>query len=57
MYAVAFRFPFTGTKGPILNCEKQPQTIIPPQLFTVGTMQVGAGRVLMALLSTFNPKT
>ena len=28
LYAVALRFPFTGTKGPSSNHEKQPQTII-----------------------------
>ncbi|KAK6297583.1 hypothetical protein J4Q44_G00321660 [Coregonus suidteri] len=42
LYAVAFRFPFTGTKGPSPNQEKQPQTIIPPPPnFTVGTMHWG----------------
>ena len=30
LYAVALRFPFTGTKGPSSNHEKQPQTRIPP---------------------------
>jgi hypothetical protein len=30
VYPVALRFPFTGNKGPSLNHEKQPQTIIPP---------------------------
>jgi hypothetical protein len=30
LYAVALRFPLTGTKGPSPNHEKQPQTIIPP---------------------------
>uniref|UniRef100_A0A4W5PBT2 HIVEP zinc finger 2b n=1 Tax=Hucho hucho TaxID=62062 RepID=A0A4W5PBT2_9TELE len=35
-------FPFTGTKGPSPNHEKQPQTIIPPPPnFTVGTMHWG----------------
>ena len=43
--AVALRFPFTGTKGPRLNHEKQPQTIIPPPPnFTVGTMHLGRKR-------------
>ena len=28
-YAVALRFPFTGTKGPSPNHGKQPQNIIP----------------------------
>ena len=42
LYAVALRFPFTGTKGPSLNHGKQPQTIIsPPPNFTVGTMHWG----------------
>ena len=42
LYAVALRFHFTGTKGPSLNHEKQPQTIIPhPPNFTVGTMHWG----------------
>ena len=40
--AVALIFPFTGTKGPSPNHEKQPQTIIPPPPnFTVGTMHSG----------------
>uniref|UniRef100_A0A0E9T0A5 Uncharacterized protein n=1 Tax=Anguilla anguilla TaxID=7936 RepID=A0A0E9T0A5_ANGAN len=31
--------PFTGTKGPSLNHEKQPQTIISPPLnFTIGSI-------------------
>ena len=39
---LALRFPFTGTKGPSPNYEKQPQTIIPPPPnFTVGTMHSG----------------
>jgi hypothetical protein len=39
---VALRFPFTGTKGPSPNHEKQPQTIIYPlSNFTVGTMHWG----------------
>ena len=39
LYAVASRFPFTETKGPSPNHEKQPQTIIPPPPnVTVGTM-------------------
>ena len=39
LYAVALRFPFTGTMGPSPNHEKQPQTIIPsPPNFTVSTM-------------------
>ena len=38
LYAV----PFTGTKGPSPNHEKQPQTIIsPPPNFTVGSMHSG----------------
>jgi hypothetical protein len=38
LYAVELRFPFSGTKGPSQNHEKQPQTIIPPPPnFTVGT--------------------
>jgi hypothetical protein len=42
---VVLRFPFTGTKGPRLNHEKQPQTIIPPPPnITVGTMQLGLWR-------------
>jgi hypothetical protein len=42
LYAVALRFPFTGTKGPSSNHEKQPQTIIPPpQNFTDGIMYWG----------------
>jgi hypothetical protein len=43
-YAVALRFPFTGTKGKSPNHEKQPQTIIPPIIFTVGTMHSGRCR-------------
>ena len=39
--AVALRYPFTGTKGPSPNDEKQSQTIIPPPPnFTVGTMHL-----------------
>uniref|UniRef100_A0A8C5R0U7 Uncharacterized protein n=1 Tax=Leptobrachium leishanense TaxID=445787 RepID=A0A8C5R0U7_9ANUR len=39
-YAEAFRVPFTGTKGPSQDPEKQPHTIIPPPpSFTLGTMQ------------------
>ena len=40
--AVALIFPFTGTKWPSPNHEKQPQSIIllPPN-FTVGTMHWG----------------
>ena len=39
LYAVALRFPFTGTKEPKPNLKKQPQTIIPPPPnFTVNTM-------------------
>ena len=39
LYAVALRFPFTRTKGPSTNHEKQPQTISPPTPnITVGTM-------------------
>jgi hypothetical protein len=30
LYVVALTFPFTGTKGPSPNHEKQPQTITPP---------------------------
>ena len=30
LFAVALRFPFTGSKGPSPNHEKQSQTIIPP---------------------------
>ena len=42
LYAVALIFPFTGTKGPSPNQEKQPQTINPPlPNFTVGTMHSG----------------
>ena len=42
LYAVALRFPFTGTKGPSSNHDKQLQTIIPlPPNFTVGTMHLG----------------
>ena len=42
LYAVALTFPFTGTKGPNPNREKQPQTIIPPPPnFTAGTMHSG----------------
>jgi hypothetical protein len=42
LYVVALRFPFTWTKGPSWNYEKQPQTIIlPPPNFTVGTMHLG----------------
>jgi hypothetical protein len=42
VYPVALRFPFTGTKRPSPNHEKQPQTMIyhPPN-FTVGTMYWG----------------
>jgi hypothetical protein len=40
LYAVALRFPFTGTEGPSPNHEKQPQTIIPPSPnFTIGIRQ------------------
>ena len=38
---VCCRFPFTGTKGPSPNHEKQPQTIPPPPNVTVGTMHWG----------------
>ena len=42
LYAVALRFPFTRTKGPSPNHEKQPQTIIPPEPnFTVCAMHSG----------------
>ena len=42
LYAIALRIPFTGTKGPSPNHEKQSQTIIPPPPnFTVGTMHWG----------------
>ena len=42
LYTVALRFPFTATKGPSLNHEQQPRTIIPPPPnFTVGTMHSG----------------
>jgi hypothetical protein len=42
LFAVALTFPFTGTKGPSPNHEKQPQTIIPPPPnFTIGTMHWG----------------
>ena len=42
LYGEALRFPFTGTKGPSPNHEKEPQTIIPPPPnFTAGTMHWG----------------
>ena len=42
LYAVALIFPYTGTKGPSPNHEKQSQAIIPPPPnFTVGTMHWG----------------
>ena len=42
LYAVVLRFPFTETKGPGSNHEKQPQTGIPhPPNFTVATMHWG----------------
>ena len=42
LYTVVLRFPFTGTKRPSPNHEKQPQIIIPhPPNFTVGTMHSG----------------
>ena len=42
LYAVALRFPFTGTKGSSPTHGKQPQTIIPPPLnYTIGTMNCG----------------
>jgi hypothetical protein len=44
LYAVALRFPFTGTKGTNPNHEKQPLTIISPPHFTVGTMHCGRYR-------------
>jgi hypothetical protein len=41
LYAVALRFPLTGTKGPSLNNEKQSQNFIPPPTnITVGTMHL-----------------
>ena len=43
-YAVALRFPFTGSKGPSPNHGKQPQTIFPPLNFKIGTMHL-AGSV------------
>jgi valyl-tRNA synthetase len=42
LYAVSLRFPFTGTKEPNPNNEKQPETIIPPPPnFTGGTIHLG----------------
>jgi hypothetical protein len=47
MYAVALLFLFTGTRGPIPNHEKLPQTIITtPPNFTA--LCIGAGGVLLA---------
>ena len=46
LYAVALRFPFTGTKGQCPNHEKQTQTIIPPPPNL--TLCIGAGSVLLA---------
>ena len=52
LYAVALRFPFTGTKGRSPNHEKEPQTIIPPPPnFTVGAY-IGAGSVLLVVRHT-----
>uniref|UniRef100_A0A0E9QF86 Uncharacterized protein n=1 Tax=Anguilla anguilla TaxID=7936 RepID=A0A0E9QF86_ANGAN len=52
LYAVALRFPFTGTKRLDLNHGKQPQTIIPPTPnFTVGTtVYIRAGSLLLAFI-------
>jgi hypothetical protein len=45
LFPVALRFPFTATKGPSLNHEKQPQIIIPPPPnFIVVTMHWGRQR-------------
>jgi hypothetical protein len=53
LYVVVLIFPFTGTKSPIPNHEKQPETIIPlPPNFTVGTIHSGRGRSPIAVSFT-----
>ena len=46
LYVVALRFPFTGTKGPNPNHEKQPLTIIPPPPNFALCIRAGSIRLL-----------
>jgi hypothetical protein len=48
VYPVALRFPFTGTKRPSPNHEKQPQTMIIIHQTLQLALCIGAGSVLLA---------
>jgi hypothetical protein len=50
LYAVALMFPFTGTKGPSPNHEKQPQTVVALRRFhfTITALTVDRGNSSMA---------